>query len=47
MSAPKKTHAGYVTRWRSKGGIEALSKACHLLDMLVSFEKGCCTSSAE
>ena len=29
----------YVTRWKSKGGIEDLKKARHYLDMLISMEQ--------
>ena len=29
----------YVSRWRSKGGIEDLKKARHFLDLLISLEK--------
>ena len=28
----------YVSRWRSKGGIEDLKKARHFLDMLIEME---------
>lgn len=28
----------YVTRWRSKGGIDDLKKARHYLDMLIELE---------
>ena len=30
----------YISRWRSKGGIEDLKKARHYLDMLIEFEQG-------
>lgn len=30
----------YVSRWRSKGGVEDLEKARHFLDMLIEMEKG-------
>jgi hypothetical protein len=29
----------YISRWRSKGGIEDLKKARHYLDMLIEFEE--------
>lgn len=29
----------YVTRWRSKGGIEDLRKARHFLDLLIEFSE--------
>jgi hypothetical protein len=29
----------YVSRWRSKNGIEDLKKARHFLDLLISFEE--------
>lgn len=29
----------YLSRWRSKGGIEDLKKARHYLDMLIEFEE--------
>jgi hypothetical protein len=29
----------YISRWRSKGGIEDLKKARHYLDMLIEFEQ--------
>lgn len=29
----------YITRWRSKGGIEDLKKARHFLDMLIEHEQ--------
>lgn len=30
----------YVTRWRTKGGIEDLRKAMHYLNMLIELEGG-------
>lgn len=30
----------YVSRWRSKGGVEDLRKARHFLDMLIAHEEG-------
>lgn len=30
----------YVSRWRSKGGIEDLRKAIHFLNMLIELEEG-------
>lgn len=30
----------YISRWRSKGGVEDLKKARHYLDMLIEFEQG-------
>lgn len=30
----------YVSRWRSKGGLEDLRKARHFLDMLIELESG-------
>jgi hypothetical protein len=30
----------YVTRFRSKGGVEDLLKAKHVIDMLIAFEEG-------
>lgn len=30
----------YVTRFRSKGGIEDLEKARHTIDLLIEWEKG-------
>jgi hypothetical protein len=30
----------YVSRWRSKGGIEDLKKARHFLDLLIEMESG-------
>lgn len=30
----------YVSRWRSKGGVEDLRKARHFLDMLIEYEEG-------
>jgi hypothetical protein len=29
----------YISRWRSKGGVEDLKKARHYLDMLIEFEE--------
>ncbi len=29
----------YISRWRSKGGIEDLKKARHYIDMLIEFEQ--------
>lgn len=29
----------YLTRWKSKGGIQDLEKAKHYIEMLVEFEK--------
>ena len=29
----------YLSRWRSKGGVEDLKKARHYLDMLIEFEE--------
>jgi UDP-3-O-acyl-N-acetylglucosamine deacetylase len=29
----------YVTRWRSKGGIQDLQKAVHFIEMLIEMEK--------
>jgi len=28
----------YITRWRTKGGIQDLEKARHYIDMLIEFE---------
>lgn len=30
----------YITRWRSKGGIEDLNKAKHFIDILIELESG-------
>ncbi|PUA18275.1 DUF3310 domain-containing protein [Glaciimonas sp. PCH181] len=30
----------YLTRWRSKGGIEDLRKAKHFIDLLIEMEQG-------
>ena len=30
----------YVTRWKSKGGVEDLRKARHFLDLLIEMEEG-------
>jgi hypothetical protein len=29
----------YISRWRSKGGVEDLKKARHYLDMLIEFQE--------
>jgi len=30
----------YITRWRTKGGVQDLEKARHYIDMLIGFEDG-------
>ena len=36
---PCETHAiGYLSRWRSKGGIEDLQKAKHMIELLIEME---------
>lgn len=39
LDACQHTIVKYVTRFRSKGGIEDLKKARHTLDMLIEFER--------
>ena len=38
----------YLTRWKSKGGVEDLRKARHFIDMLIEFETAdACVEGAE
>ena len=39
LDACQHTIIKYVTRFRSKGGIEDLRKARHVIDMLIEFEE--------
>lgn len=38
LDACQHTIVKYVTRFRSKGGLQDLEKARHVLDMLIEFE---------
>lgn len=38
LDACQHTIVKYVTRFRTKGGVEDLQKAKHVLDMLIEFE---------
>ena len=39
LSFPEGSIVKYVTRWKSKGGVEDLKKARHLLDILIMLEE--------
>lgn len=39
LDACQHTAIKYITRFRSKGGVEDLEKAKHCIDMLIEFEK--------
>lgn len=39
LDACQHTAIKYIARFRSKGGIEDLQKAKHVIDMLIEFEK--------